>query len=68
LEQMRPAAVSGGADLAAVVEGARGYALDFFGGHVIAAGAAKHADFRMMLNARQLAHKYHRHVAVLANR
>jgi hypothetical protein len=35
---------------------------------MIATVAAEHADFRMMLNARQLAHIYHRHVAVLANR
>jgi hypothetical protein len=42
-------------------------ALDLFGGHMIATVAAEHADFRMMLNARQLAHKYHRHLAMRAH-
>jgi hypothetical protein len=37
------------------------------GGHVIASVAAKHPDFRMMRNARQLANKDHRHIAMLAN-
>jgi hypothetical protein len=40
--------------------------LDLFGSDVIAAIAAKHPDFRMLLNARQLAHELHRRVAMLA--
>jgi hypothetical protein len=46
----------------------RSDARSLLAGHVIANKAAKHPHLRMLLNARQLAHKYHRQVAVLANR
>jgi hypothetical protein len=43
-------------------------ALGLFAGHVIATRAAKYPHLRMLLNTRQLAHKRHRQVAMLASR
>jgi hypothetical protein len=65
VEPELPAAIRAGkiygsrVELSVVKRRMRGCALGFFGGHVIATEAAKHLDFRMLLNARQLAQEHH---------